>query len=466
MAEAIQWITRRGSLRSLSRWLFLATLIAAPWFHGVTTAWSIEVINGLLGLVFAFWIASLVVDRRWPMVPRALFVVAGTIIFLGGWMTLNAHAVYDSGFRVFVPIVPLARKLPGSADYALSFTTMVRVSALIGIILLAAEMTQRGRWLVRLWWSVAISGGSIALLGLLQKAGRAPMIFWHPADPAAHYTSTFFASFYYHANAGAFLNLVLPPTAGLAVWVWSRRSRPWIQAACLATLLLVVLAIVSNTSRMAQLLGAGLVIAVAATFARSAIWSLGKLERKTLIFASLVVMLTIVAVAQAVHLDQPLRRWQSFSEQLPRDARWLATRAGLRAAGDAGIFGFGPGSFRAIYPHYQAEIPDLSGTWRFLHEDYLQTLLEWGWLGALALGSLFFGGIAYAARNYRRGAENWSHRQRIFLLSTLLALGGVAVHAAVDFPLQIYSIQILVATYLGVCCGSGAWGKEEGTGRN
>jgi hypothetical protein len=448
------------SLRDLARWLFLVTLVVAPWLYGATMAWSIELVNGMLGLVLAIWVASLLVDRRWPLVPRGLVVIAGLILLQGWWMVVNAQAIYDSTFRVFAPVSALLPSPAGSVDYVLSFAWMLRATVLLGVVCFVAEIAQRPVGLLRLWHAVAVAGGTIALLGLIQKGTGAEMIFWQLPLDRGREIYPFFASYYYHANAGAFLNLVLPVTAGLVLWTVARSARPVPRTVWTTTLLIVVLAVFSNTSRMAQLVGLLIAMVLVAAIIRPAAKIIARIEKRTLIVGTLIVGLTVLAIAQASHLDKPLVRWQQFTKQLPVDARWPANRAAFSAIGDVGAVGFGPGSFQAIFPHYQATSPNPPpGNWRFLHDDYLQTLLEWGWIGSALIAALFFGGIGIAIRSYLR-AGAWSTRQRILLPCVILALVGVAIHAVVDFPLQILSIQLLVATYLGICWGSSAWKRS------
>jgi O-Antigen ligase len=452
--RVIRSIKDRGSLRSLSRWLFLITLVAAPWLYGGTTAVTIALINGMLGVSLTFWVLSFVLERRWPTLPRGLLIVVAFILLQGWCMVANSHAIYDSSFGTFAPLSPAAPSLAGSVDHILSLAWMVRATALLGAICLVADLARRAVWLLRLWYAIALAGGSIALLGLAQKGTGAPMIFWQPHVGPADF-GTFFASYYYHANAGAFLNLALPAIAGLVVWIIARKSYVG-RAVWGATLLIIVLAIVSNTSRGSQVIAALLVLAMMVAVLRHRDGLLSRVEKTTVVLASAVVLATVLAVAQAARLEQPLGRWQSFSAQWRTDSRWLANRVALSALSDSRMFGFGAGTFRVVFPSYQQRFPSLRGTWRFLHDDYLQTILEWGWFGSAAIAFLFFGGMAVGIRSYS-GAEGWNNRQRILLWCSLLALVGVAIHAFVDFPLQILSIQLFVATYLGVCWGSSLW---------
>jgi O-antigen ligase len=170
----------------------------------------------------------------------------------------------------------------------------------------------------------------------------------------------------------------------------------------------------------------------------------------------------LFAVAQASHLEQPLHRWEALGEHISADARLAAARVALQALPQAGVLGFGPGTFRAVFPTFAkaAELLPLSGQWRFLHQDYLQTAMEWGWLGSLVWALLFFGGIVVAIRNLRKIRDS-SWRHRVILLMSIFALGGVALHALVDFPLQIESIQLYVATCLGVCWSSSSWKTRQ-----
>src|SRR5688572_14930167 len=305
----------------------------------------------MLGVVLALWVASFVVERRWPTVPRSLLIIAGLILLQGWWMAANACAIYDSTFHLFFPVTAIFPRLPGSVDYALSLAWMLRATVLLGAVCLVAELAQRPRWLLRLWYALAFTGGSIAILGLLQKATGAKMIFWAPADQWA--ATTFFASYFYHANAGAFLNLILPVLAGLALWTVARFSQPLPRAVWATTLLIVVIAIFSNTSRMAQAVGVLLCLALIAGVARPAARFIKQVEKRTLIVGVIIVAVTALAIAQASHLDKPLVRWRHFTTQLPDDARWRANRVAFTAIRDAGLFGFGPASFRAIFPHYQ-----------------------------------------------------------------------------------------------------------------
>ena len=452
-------------VRDAARWIFLAALIYAPWAYGGTTSTSIQIINWLLLLAFILWIVELLVRWRRPRFPRLLLFLTCALITIGGWMALNAISIYDSDFYVFVPLRNFASHLTGSVDYAISAAWMLRGALLLCAILFVVDVSQSSRWLLRLWYTIGLAGGTIAFVGLLQKATGAQMIFWQTAPVWG--AKTFFATYYYHGNAGAYLNLVWPLTAGLAVCAFTKPSHPGMRALWVSVLILTLGAVLANTSRMAQLIALLLLIALCVQLGPALLRKVSHGEKNIALAGVIAILLTLFALGQATHLEQPLKRWQSVTEQISSDARWRASRIAMGAQRDIGFFGFGPGTFRVVFPSYNnvANKP-APGTWRFLHEDYLQTVLEWGWLGSSLWALLFFGGIAIGIRSYKKSAaQGWAPRRRLLQPFVITALIGVALHGLVDFPFQIASIQLYVATYLGLCWGSSVWQGGGARGR-
>jgi O-antigen ligase len=160
-----------------------------------------------------------------------------------------------------------------------------------------------------------------------------------------------------------------------------------------------------------------------------------------------------------VEEDTRIRAYRHFVEMIP----------------DAGWSGFGPGTFDKTYRPYVRDEPKLLKVPLWLaHQDYIQTVVEWGWLGFLLWTAILIPGAFGIARgifsdpglqslprtNFLWG--RWDAIRRWFLAipeaNQPILLAGVgtallltAIHAAFDFPMQVPSLAFyfLVWTSLG-----------------
>jgi hypothetical protein len=305
----------------------------------------------------------------------------------------------------------------------------------------------QARFVLQLWWIIVVAGTSIALLGLLQKATGAPAIFWAHVAFAGQTTKTFFATYFYHANAGAFLNLTWPFTAGLALRSIQRGSYPLVRALLASAFVIDVVAVMANTSRMAQAV-AGVLFLLLLVLLAPMLWT-GARHVPWQVSAGAVVFLglIVVAIAYASQWQQALARWEHTA--ISDDPRWQGSQVGWTMAKQAGWFGWGSGSFRAVFPRFQ-DATVLEGTWSYLHQDYLQTIIEWGWLGAALWAVLFCGSMANGVMQLWNDERPMLPRYRLLMRLALVALAGVAIHALVDFPLQIASVELYAAVALGI----------------
>ena len=90
----------------------------------------------------------------------------------------------------------------------------------------------------------------------------------------------------------------------------------------------------------------------------------------------------------------------------------------------------------------------------------MQTIIEWGWLGAIPWAVLFGSAMGKSFATWKRMRAGRTS-DRVLLFAGGLALAGVALNALVDFPLQIASLQLYAATYSGLGWSSGTWVERQ-----
>jgi hypothetical protein len=124
----------------------------------------------------------------------------------------------------------------------------------------------------------------------------------------------------------------------------------------------------------------------------------------------------------------------------------------------AGAWGFGPGTFEQMFNLHRTKMgSSLEGRWDKAHSDALQTPMDWGWAGASAWSLLLSGGLIRGLINAR---NFWRQDRDASLLSAacVFSLVGVMLHALVDFPLQIASLQLFTLLITAI-----VWGNRSTT---
>jgi O-antigen ligase len=429
---------------NFARWFFLGILIYAPWAYGSTRPWTIALLNELLWACGILSVLGWLVERHRPRLPVMPLVCIGLLLLEACWMRYNARAEYDNSFWEFIYLAQPFPNLPGSWNKMASFLILQSLTGLALAFIITCDLVADRAWRMRLWRTIGLTGGSIIIFGLAQKALHAPSIFWLKENTG----DTFFGAYRYHANAGAYLNLIWPILVVLTVQAWREKDSQVERAFWLGLLLLGLSACFVNISRGAN--GVTLLLLLPTLlaffpFIRSQVLSLpGKTGLVTLVLLSAF----IVAVILGGAIYQTQHRWGLLEEQINRDnPRVLVQQATVGMMPQSGWFGFGPGTFSTMFPYFNEYLGDrIHGFWVYAHEDYLQTVVEYGYVGAAIWSLFFFGGLARAIRcGFHRSLRS---NDRMACRGVALALAGIALHCLIDFPLQVYSIQLYVMVFL------------------
>lgn len=443
----------------MPRWMFLGALVYAPWAYGSTRDWTIAGLDILIAVIVTLWVMGCLLRREWPSVPPVLGIAASALAVQGWFHVGNAKFDYDPAGLEFTSLSPLLPWAPGTLHQSLSLQSMVHISAMLAALCFACEMAQRAVWRKRLLWTMAVTGVSLVLLGLVQRFANAPAIFWGPEEMGP----SFFATYRYHSNAGAFLNLVWPIVAGFTLVGFLRGTPGWKRCLWTAALVLCLAATAIIASRAAAAMTLLLLILWGGWVFREIARSQWKgVTVATAAVATLVMILLIGSLAALAGLDVSVKRWNKFDREITEEnPRLLTAQVCLDMIPEAGVWGFGPGTFQTAFPYFTHRFGDkIEGRWIFAHEDYLQTLIEWGYAGGAGWAVLVLGGLLNSVARAFRHRDRLPIEVRVTHFSILTGLAGVLLHALVDFPLQIASIQLYVVVLLGILWANRHWLRE------
>jgi O-antigen ligase len=475
----------------LSEGVLYLMVLFSPWAFGTTQPWSIWAMNAagyFLGLLLAVKLLIRILtgyrNPRWgrrraqagptehshereratagDFLSRFLAILTGLLTGYCLVSAVNSRAIYSretanleyhsfvswlphsydsvSSWRAFYNYLALALSFWAARDWLLGKTPDEE----------RAERSQFGDpgWrregllperLRRLLWVLTINGGLLGFEGLVQRIDGTPLLlFFQPTHDNPEALSQF-GPYAYRSNAAQYFNLLWP--VSLAFWwslersarrkvsrsdVFGIRSRPLL----LACAMIMAACPIISASRV----GAAVAVANLA-LATVVLWSVQPKEdvkTRVGIAAGLAVVLGFSALLGWGSLAPRLAGSEIEAGLQGRNQMYDTAR---HMADDCPLFGIGPGTFEPLFQLYR---PDPEEYWPAqLHNDWLETLITFGWLGS-ALIMLSLGGVLFhwfVARGIHAKASSvvlfWS------------ALGGCLFYARYDFPFQIYSVLFL-----------------------
>ncbi|MDF2376060.1 MAG: O-antigen ligase family protein [Verrucomicrobiales bacterium] len=430
----------QSTARNLGVWIFSVSIVYSALAYGTTTAVTRFVLDGILLSGFLATCAGRLGQKKSLLCSsRLIFILLG-IQLMGSLYLLNPKARFNPVTEVLSPLEDAVPWLPGSYDIALSWPVVLHFAclslALVALVDLMHESANRWKML-RI---IAITGFGVAVIGIYQKASGAGSMLWTSKE----YPPTFFAAFRYHGNAAAYLNLCWP--AALAMLLRVLREDPrnilaksfWISALAFTFGGLLV-----NTSKYGHAIAFVCMIAVL-MIGISRISQFGG-KRRLIVVITGVVFLSMFVILSMFSGDVIFARWdEAMNSGVSFKRRLLAYGTALEMWQGAPLWGYGPGSFVLLFRYFSVPAgKELGGKWSFAHNDYLQSLTEWGLAGSLLIFAVFGIGIWLLWKYYRR-----TQRASYSAMAALLGLLLVSLHIVVDFSLQIGAMQIIALVYV------------------
>jgi O-antigen ligase len=296
-------------------------------------------------------------------------------------------------------------------------------------------------------------GFALAMLAIYQFASHSAHI-WGLARPA-QYVGRGSGTFVNPNHLAGFLAIITP--LALAYTLMGRFS-PTVKVLLAYGAVTMLAGIVLSLSR-------GGVVAAGVSLSVFCLLLLvqGDFWRPALVTLVLLIALGAGLVSQTSSLQKRFDTIQTYGSR--GDMRPSYWEGAWRLLARNRALGIGPG-------HYDIEFPSVRPTTvqqrpRFAHNDYLNTLCEWGLAGMALIAAacgLLYDGVFKAWRGVRKAPNELGSRnsdRAAFVVGAAAGLLAVLVHCVVEFDMQIPAIAVTVVTLMALLAAHWRFATER-----
>lgn len=468
----ISWIGRAACL---------VLAVAFAWLRGGVDFWSQVWMGGLLLVAMTMWLIESLIDRRrtdraqpWIVLPVFVGVLLSVVQLIplsdaiAGWVAPRQQEIMESfASPAGIPRSPPTPPTRISLDPTTGRAQLAILCFGLGCVIVGAHFFKSARHADYFLATLAVNGALLATVGILQRIPLAGRTLIPNGLVSGVYP---FAAFVNRNNAASYLLMSLAAAVGLAfinmsrelpgrrpkllvsreVPVWRQiRQRlavfvaeltPW-RIACLLLVIMNAVGVIATLSRggvLALLVGAILttmMFGVSRDSENSAGWA--ALTIAGVIGLALWLGFGATLASRFGELNDP----HSLGS-LDRIRHWSDT---FPAAFDFGWLGSGLGSYHAVHRLYRTDCEERL----FEHADnqYLETLIESGWIGLVLLLSTIGLLIWSVLLISRRGN---SPRTLGLGAAGAFLIVSLAVASTTDFGVKIPANALALALFVGV----------------
>lgn len=434
-------------------------LIALPWMIGSSKIWAQQTsfVLAAAGFFVAAWNRKIAADPSGKTFFRVWMVskLRRFPIFWGG-LALAIYVVVQIGnpaweyqfneTHFWMSSLPFNNFLPRSVDVPILTGGPVRALLPIGASVLLASslwigLTSR-RSVFVLLNVVAANGLSLALLGFVQRLYSNGKILWFFPSP----NPSWYVTFIYKNHTGAYFLAAFAVALGLSLHYYFKAVRRGERSGLCAFYMFMAAVIFTSTvlsyARGATILSVFLVAVYSLWF----LWWFLRIDRRSrdylpLCLGALVLASFIFIGLKSLDMSSNiafLLRGVADGGDASFKNRIVATQAASEMLGEHWVFGVGAGSFRYIFPIYQAKYTDLGQAqgkyWEHAHNDLLQFPIEYGLVGFVII-AVFISWWLW--RVFRR-----RFLRRPLVVCLFVYFGSMIGFARWDFPFQNQAILV------------------------